>query len=726
MQADTRTLKDILVGERRFVIPPYQRPYVWERDRQWEPLWDDLADTIARLAESRADAHAKGKHAALGDEHTAPHFLGAIVLDQLPTAAGEIDRRHVVDGQQRLTTTQLLLRGILDALEQREVSAKLCSQLRKLMRNDDDVITEPDTAFKVWPRRAEREAFRATMATEPPDPEGSRFAAARSFFCQAAGEWLDNNASPTDPFVEDVAAGRAGLLVAAVRDLLKVVVIDLEGVDDAQVIFEVLNARHTPLTAADLLKNLLFLRAENEGLKVEELYDQHWQHFDDPWWSEQVGVGHATRARQDFLLGDWLTARSAHAVNVGHLYGFAKTWISRSGEKVPDVLSSIGSYAAAFRLLAGANDDGVTARERQAFRHIAVLRVTAANPLLLWLLTRRSDELTRHDRERAILAVESYLVRRMAAKEQTRAYVTVFIEVLRAAQQAGEHSADAVIAALHRGPHGYSWPSDSDLVASFADARAYGPGGINQARLKLILGAVDRRLHELDHKGEDVTIDYANLTVEHVMPQAWRAHWPLTVGDGEGGLSAAVHRDRHVHRIGNLTLLTAALNPAVSHGPWSAKRGAIADHSVLRLNHRICAHAHWDEAAILERGRWLAGEVAAIWPAPPAAVPLAPVTAEPVANINNNVQLLLSVDDLDFLHRRLWETATDSADARGWRLYSASTESLLEELGAAGDVELEEAVRREALERLVGNGKVERLPEANAGGSPSMWVRPPK
>ena len=46
----------------------------------------------------------------------APHFLGAVVLDLLPTSAGSLDARSVIDGQQRLTTIQLLVRAVLDVL----------------------------------------------------------------------------------------------------------------------------------------------------------------------------------------------------------------------------------------------------------------------------------------------------------------------------------------------------------------------------------------------------------------------------------------------------------------------------------------------------------------------------------------------------------------------------------------------------------------------------------
>lgn len=702
MQANTRTIKEILLGEQRFTIPPYQRPYVWSRERQWQPLWADIEDTVLRLSEARKDAMAKGKPLATADESVAPHFLGAIVVDELSTPPGEIKRHAVVDGQQRLTTSQLLIRGVLDALDAADADKKLRSQLRKLVLNDEDVVTTPETAFKVWPRKAERQAFTTAMDSEAiPDAEASRFAAGRQYFAEEATRWLNDVQAPEgegDPLLD-----RAALLVSTLRELLKLVVIDLDGVDDAQVIFEVLNARHTPLTAADLVKNLLFLKAESEGLDVDALYETHWTIFDDDWWGEQVGTGHATRARQDYLLGDWLTARSAKLVSVGHLYGFAKTWIVSSGEKIPDILKSINAYAKAYRQLAGQSTEGATDAEQRAFRTIQTLRVTAASPLVLWLLTRASDVVEPEDRQKAIQHIESYLVRRMATKRQTRAYNMVFVELLQAAQRAKGSVADAIATALAGSPHGYAWPTDEDLVESFVGNRAYGPGGINQGRIRLLLGAVNHRLQSQSAKAEDVTFDYSSLTVEHVMPQKWEEHWPLEAESEDALALAKQERSRQVQRFGNLTLLTSALNPAVSNGSWAMKRPKIDEHTVLMLNKRVVTEPGpdkkpiprevWDEDVIRARGAWLAEQVARVWDRPDDA---------PADASSEGTATAISDEDVEALHELLWESLSWQGEADSAPLPNAAeVVSALLNADAADDPS---RLVEEAITKLIGNG----------------------
>ena len=76
-----------------------QRPYVWNEENQWKPLWSD----VVRLAE-RILRQPDSKH------H--PHFLGAVVLQQVQKPTGLMQERTIIDGQQRLTTLQLLLHAL--------------------------------------------------------------------------------------------------------------------------------------------------------------------------------------------------------------------------------------------------------------------------------------------------------------------------------------------------------------------------------------------------------------------------------------------------------------------------------------------------------------------------------------------------------------------------------------------------------------------------------------
>src|SRR5262245_27156942 len=135
MDTGTLSVKKIFEQERRHVVPLFQRPYVWEKEKQWEPLWDDIRSLAEKL---------------LAGKQTRPHFLGAIVFDQMPKPTGHVETRQVIDGQQRLTTIQILLEAFCDLCRERGLTNHHRSLL-KLTRNDDPLSKDDDEQFKVWP-----------------------------------------------------------------------------------------------------------------------------------------------------------------------------------------------------------------------------------------------------------------------------------------------------------------------------------------------------------------------------------------------------------------------------------------------------------------------------------------------------------------------------------------------------------------------------------------------
>jgi hypothetical protein len=102
------------------------------------------------------------------------------------------------------------------------------------------------------------------------------------------------------------------------------------------------------------------------------------------------------------------------------------------------------------------------------------------------------------------------------------------------------------------------------------------------------------------------------LTVEHLLPQEWKTHWPLPA---DATAEMVTTRMQLLHTIGNLTLLTKKLNPLVSNGPWSGKVPELKKHSKLNLNLGIVNRwpNAWDEQVIIERGESLFSLAQGIW-----------------------------------------------------------------------------------------------------------------
>jgi len=277
MKASTHSPAAIFGLPVRYVVPLFQRPYVWTMTDQWEPLWEDVRALTERLIATPANAY--------GPSLVAPHFLGAIVLEQQLMPSAFIEVRHVVDGQQRLTTLQLLLDAAQLVVEQHGTDMD-SRGLRVLVLNDAALSAEPDHVYKVWPTDRDQDAFRAAMdndAVVSADLATSRVAQAHAYFVDAITKWAEVTDEPT------AVQLRLNGLVRALREHLKLVVIDLEPGDNAQVIFETLNHRGSPLLAADLVKNFVFQIAQAQGQALQALYRKHWAPLDTDYWRKCLG-----------------------------------------------------------------------------------------------------------------------------------------------------------------------------------------------------------------------------------------------------------------------------------------------------------------------------------------------------------------------------------------------------------------------------------------------------
>ncbi len=495
MQSNTVPPAKIFSGDRRYVVPLFQRPYVWQQEEQWAPLWDDV-----RLLAERVPTDPQAYDAP----PVPPHFLGAIVLDQMQTATGYLEVRHVVDGQQRLTTLQLLLSAVADVV--RELGDPMDTQaLKSLVTNQ--LTQTPDDAFKVWPTNQDRAAFRAAMGDGKKG--SSRIEDAWTFFRAAAATWARDGQDP---------AARLRALTSALRNHLRLVVIDLEPGDNAQVIFETLNHRGAPLLASDLIKNHLFQGAQARNLDVQSLYDDYWKQLDSDHWRELVAQGRRNRPRIDIFLTYWLTMKTLKEVPVDHVFDVFKT--ATAGTPVEETITELARDADVYRKMEALPPGSVEGAFY--YRVLRALDTAAVGPFLLWLLRWPETELPVEQRHRALSAVESWLVRRTLCRLTQTDLNNVVLALLRAVAEAGPATAGEVTKTFLAGQTATSrqWPGDEAVLAALAELPLYET--ITRPRLRMILERLEDDLRGELGEGQPCPL---RLTVEHVMPQGWRTYW---------------------------------------------------------------------------------------------------------------------------------------------------------------------------------------------------------
>ena len=268
MEADALNPRALFDGNVSYEIPPFQRPYVWNEEEQWQPLWDD----IVRVAEKLIEAPGESDQ---GESRS--HFLGAVVLKLRETPAGEVSRRSVIDGQQRLTTLQLLLDAAQLVIEEHG-DEEDAESVQELVYNGARRFRNTPSRFKLWPSRVDRHAFEYVMDNElevTSEASASRIHQAHSFFISEIRKWADVSGDP------DKAKARLATLAQVLQQHLQIVSINLSPTDDDQLIFETLNDRGTPLLAADLIKNYVFQQCEEIGADVDAWSETYWQDFDE-------------------------------------------------------------------------------------------------------------------------------------------------------------------------------------------------------------------------------------------------------------------------------------------------------------------------------------------------------------------------------------------------------------------------------------------------------------
>lgn len=578
--------KTLFQKDIQYTVPEFQRRYVWTMADQWEPLWEDVRNTAEDYLEKLAFFDGDGVKA---EQETVRHFLGAVVVQQVNTATKDVERREVIDGQQRLTTLQLLLDAIQYVCEEHGTK-RVATRLSKLVANDEILVGDGDDIFKLWPTTYDREAFRHAMhnGLAAEDYEDSLIVQAHEYFQFQARHWIGRD---TQAFQV-----RAEALETAVTGMLQMVVIDLTPKDDPHVIFETLNARGTPLLESDLIKNYISSKSNRSNV---------WGDLDHNWWRQEFRQGRLLRPRIDALLDYWLEAQTLDDVSAGNVFNVFRR--VSADHPIEDVVAIVKNDLSNFRHY----EEGPRGHVEDVFHYRAgVMQMGAFTPALLTILS-----LPRGIRCRALQVLESFLVRRMVCRSTTKDYNRLALDLVREFKRRDRQDVDMVTIKFLRDQTADSrtWPTNKDVEHALRSLPLYRL--LTRGRLRLVLEGIEEEYRRRS-LAEETEVP-RNLTIEHVLPQSWEAHWPLPTKRDEE--EAREERNRLLHTIGNLTLVTGRLNSKTSNAPWKRKRKTLEGHSVLFLNRSLLIESEdvdWDEQIILARSRRLAKLVCNIWPGP--------------------------------------------------------------------------------------------------------------
>jgi uncharacterized protein with ParB-like and HNH nuclease domain/predicted transport protein len=565
MKAIEANLLKFLKKSSQFVIPIYQRNYSWTAS-QCRQLWVDLM-RVGR------------------DEKLTAHFIGSIVY--VERGLGNVMQQEallVIDGQQRLTTSTLLITALAKHFETQGLDELLETFSNKKLRNY--YLLNPDEEgerhFKLILSETDKDTLLSILQNTPMPAEAS------------------SRISENYVLFQELIAANQNELEAICQGLAKLVIVDVSldrAQDNPQLIFESMNSTGLELSQADLIRNYILMGLEPK--LQTELYKTYWRPMERAF-GQAAYVVHF-----DAFMRHYLTAKTGDIPNMRDVYVTFKCFAREFKGDTRDLVADIYAYASYYCAMALGIE--TNAALKQAFHDLRELKVDVAYPFLLDVYHDYKQELlTCEEVLQIIRLVESYVFRRAICEIPTNSQNKTFAGMGRTLKK--DRYWESVQAAFLMLPSYRRFPTDEEFQSKVKVRDLY-----NFRSRSYWL----RRLENYGRKERVVVEDY---TIEHILPQnaklseAWQAEL--------GGDWKRIHQT-WLHTLGNLTL--TGYNSEYSDFPFAYKRDQVEGKdgkkigfkfSPLNLNEGLGEVGKWDENSIQERADRLAKQAVSVWAAP--------------------------------------------------------------------------------------------------------------
>lgn len=625
MQANPRKLLDLFGITLRYVVPIFQRHYVWTKDEQWDPLWEDLEEKLLiRLAKGRIT----------------PHFMGALILDQArKESTKEVSRFIVIDGQQRLVTIQLLVAALRDVAEENKLEKVSAAINRYVFNPDPDLMqNSKEEIFKIWPTQFNRAVFCKVVSAGSYANVQKLFPTIRKKYARKplpkdrlveAYEYFSNrihsllSAKGNNHTNEDILIELFGVL----KDDFEVVEILLSENDSSQEIFHSLNSQGKPLSQSDLLRSFVFMRAEKGTEDRDRLYEDHWKFFEESFWDVLIRRGNQWSSNLDVVTRVFLSSKKGIPIDSKKVHFEYRDWITQEKpySSVDEELSEFNRYGRRYKYLV----EGPTVDDEfcDFARRLKIWDISTIYPLVIYLF--EESGLGSQDLKLCFTDLESFIVRRLICGKETKQYNIFFIGLVSKLRDEGTSQEKLREYLLQGKGDTREWPDDQLFTEHWSNSPVYRNLGSQQ--IVTILRMIEDRLRS--SKTETITINQAS--VEHIMPQKWSTHYRLNgqfvapemavdyyySADAEKAakweeIKGSIRlRNQMIQTMGNLTIVTQPLNTALSNGPFESKKAELLNSSLM-LNRYFHNITEWNENTINERAKDLLRHALKIWSYP--------------------------------------------------------------------------------------------------------------
>lgn len=580
-------------------IPRYQREYTWNQ-RDWANLYDDIT------------------------QNDAGYFLGSFIVVN-GTVNSKMDTIHyeVIDGQQRLTTLSLLLAALYTRIMEHKDSIDDDMMLDDIRPLRNRLILKSDKSMtRVIPqvqnhnledyRWILKEHIGLDAVIQKPKFFGLRkMSKAFNYFYDRLGEDVEGR--------DGIECVRCLLDICRLVCSAVVVQITVDSHADAYTLFASLNNRGVPLSAVDLIKNMLL------G-KVAGVDDGQLNYYFERWQEVLRNLGDDYKTQERFFRQNYdafrrevnkpFTGESGSQLPLGSVAtrsNLLKIYEKRmeSDDDALKVLDELTENSALYSRIIGLDQESPDSELSHQLLELSRAQGVASYLMLLFLF-KKQNQLELKDETLALLVklLVCFFVRRnLTDTPPTRDLERLFISICESLESEGLKG----IAAAE-----YIKKRLVDVSASDASFKERLKGPIydvnpDMTRYVLTVIASPSVTKEMKPLWERYASGNYVWTIEHIFPQGKNIpdEWVKMVADGD--MSKAIEvQEKQVHTLGNLTI--TGYNSKLSNMPFVTKRdrkdvnGAnVGYRNGLNLNDELVNTDTWTSEQIQERTDKLVG-----------------------------------------------------------------------------------------------------------------------
>ena len=543
----------------QFVIPVYQRNYTWTTGKEVKQYFEDLKAVLFGQYDK--------------------HFMGIMIYLDTPISFSSREF-SVIDGQQRLTTTFLLLYAVKEIMLQR-------GMIQQADALNNQYLTNPYSSdklkYKLKPLVSDDEVYQKIVAGDIDCITNTNSNVYKNYI------WLK---SSIESLMEQFSLDE--ILMA--MNKLYIVCVPISQDDYPQKIFESINATGAKLTASDLIRNFMLMPITSD--KQEEYYAKYWKKI------ESLLTSDSKKLEAFFRL--YLAAKNRILPNKTAVYSVFVEWFNKNKDTygIEGIFKDIVKYAEYYYLIYKQDLKTIDATIRDSIREFRYILSEMPAPLFMEMYGFvEKNMITLSQFDEMMRMTNIYLIRRalcgLDTSDITRLFPSLLNDILNECSKDFTNLIESYKRNLVNKNKGNSMemPDDIKLYNYIINANMY--------NLRI---TVRMFFDKLELTGNPAPVDLSALSIEHLMPQTPTPEWFDTLNVDE-----EVYQ-RNLHRLGNLTLATKPDNSKMQNKVWQYKNDILSSTSHLKMNEELLKKDKWTVEDIDNRTKELISHIQRLYP----------------------------------------------------------------------------------------------------------------